>query len=289
MGSVVDFGRYRGTFSRVMGNTTSPARVISVTSGKGGVGKTNVSVNVGLALTQQGKRVLLLDADLGLANINILLGFEPKANIQQVVKGLASFEDIIVSHPSGLDIIPAGSGLPELTNLSEEERTLLQSAMNSLAAEYDYVLVDTAAGIGDNVLYFNVAAEDIIVVVDPEPTSITDSYAIIKVLSTRHSVNSFHILANRVPKGSDGRATYGLLSAATNKFLNVSLKFLGSISEDESVSAAVIQQKPCLELFPSSRASLDFHKIAKKILSFEGTRKAGGGLQFFFKELVENC
>ncbi len=269
-------------------SSKDPARVISITSGKGGVGKTNTTVNVGLSLVNLGKRVLLLDADLGLANINILLGFEPSATIHDVVAGKAKLEDVIVNYDYGLDIIPASSGIPELTNLSQNERLSFVELVDSLAADYDYVLVDTAAGIGDNVIYFNVASEDKIVVIDHEPTSITDAYAVIKVLSTHHNIREFYVIANKTPVGSDGRKTYAKLAAATDRFLNVNLKYLGSIAADELVSKSVIDQKACVELYPSSKAGLDFAKIAKKLIDTEGQRKPSGGLQFFFKELLEN-
>lgn len=267
---------------------STPARVIAVTSGKGGVGKTHTSVNLGLALTQQGKRVLLLDADLGLANINIMLGFEPAATLREVLTKEASIEDVIVSHDLGFDIIPSGSGFPELSNLSEEERALLVEALDELGSNYDYMIVDTGAGIGSNVMYFCTAAEEIFVVVDCEPTSRTDAYALIKVLTNNHGVKNFSIIANRTPRGGDGKTTYGQLAAACDRFLNVSLKYLGSISDDSAVSEAVVAQRPFLELYPSTRASLDITKIAKKVLESEGRRNPSGGMQFFFKALLEN-
>lgn len=265
-----------------------PARVMAITSGKGGVGKTHTTVNLGLALTKLGKKVLLLDADLGLANINVLLGFQPRANLSDVVSGKAKLSDIIVSHPLGFDIIPAASGIPELTNLSAEERLLLTNSVDELGTHYDYLLVDTAAGIGDNVLYFNVAAEEILVVIDQEPTTLTDAYALIKVLSTKYDVKQFNIVANRTPIGTDGRTTYAQLAATTGKFLNVSLKYLGQISDDQSVRDAVRAQKPFLELFPSSKAGMDITKLAKRIIETERERTPRGGMQFFFKALLGN-
>jgi flagellar biosynthesis protein FlhG len=265
-----------------------PAKVIAITSGKGGVGKSSCTVNIGLSLAKQGKKVLILDADLGLANINILLGFKPAATIQELLKGTATLKEVIVKYADGLDILPATSGISELTNLSENERLALGASLEELSLAYDFVLVDTAAGIGDNVLYFNVAAEEIIVVLDSEPTSITDAYAVIKVLSTKHGVTEFNVLSNSTPIGTDGRITYSQLTQVSDKFLNVSLKYLGSIAEDSSVSEAVVKQRPCIELFPSAKASLDFKKVAQKILQNEGVRKSRGGLQFFFKEILQN-
>lgn len=265
-----------------------PARVISVTSGKGGVGKTHTTVNLGLALVKQGKKVLLLDADLGLANINILLGFKPQATLHDVLIGKAQIQDIVVKHSTGLDIIPAASGIPEMTLLSKTDRLTLVEALENFGTQYDYMIVDTAAGIGDNVLYFNVAAEDIFVVIDPEPTSITDAYALIKILSNNYRRKTFNIITNRSPLGSDGRSTYAQLSTATDKFLNVSLKFLGSISVDDAVTSAVRSQQPYLQLFPSSKATRDMIKLAKTLISEKKSRTPSGGIQFFFKSLLES-
>lgn len=265
-----------------------PARVISITSGKGGMGKTSTTVNLGLALVNSGRRVLLLDGDLGLANINILLGFKPGKTLHQVIRGEARIDDVIVSDPSGLDIIPAASGIPELTYLSEEERTVLIEEFEDLAGRYDYVLVDTAAGIGDNVLYFNGAAEQIVVVVGPEPTSITDAYALIKVLYQKTGRRKFGVVVNRTPVGSDGRSTFNQLAKATDKFLNVQLNMIGALTDDSSVSEAVISQRPFLQLFPSSKVSLDMTRLAEKIDADQSARGLNGGLQFFFRSILED-
>jgi len=264
-----------------------PARVLSITSGKGGVGKTHTSINLGNHFVKLGKKVLILDADLGLANVNVLLGFQPVKHIGQLLSGEAKLKDLIVHHETGLDIIPASSGVAELTNLSPEEQERLVQAFDDLSHSYDYLIVDTAAGIGDNVLYFNTAAEDVIVVVDKEPTSITDAYAVIKVLSQRSDVKTFHVLVNRCPVGNDGKSIFAQLASVTGKFLNVSLKFLGSVQEDTSVREATLKQKPYSELFPSCRASLDIARIAKKIDESSHERTPRGGMQFFFRSLVE--
>lgn len=288
-GNIVALESHRKKRDYRMNKKKQPARVIAVSSGKGGVGKTNTTVNVGLALSKLGKRVLLLDADLGLANINILLGFEPKATLQQVVEGKAKLEDIIVDYDYNFDIIPASSGIQNMTDLSEESRLALLNAVDQLATDYDYVFVDTAAGIGDNVIYFNVAAEDHLIVVDKEPTSITDAYALIKILSTENNIKEFFVVANRTPVGTDGRATYAKLAGATDRFLSVSLKFLGAISDDPMISQAVVQQKACISLYPGTKASLDYTKLAQRIIETEGARKPRGGLQFFFKEIIESA
>lgn len=276
------------TFSAQRKKMTKATRTIAITSGKGGVGKTHTTVNLGLSLSKLGKKVLLLDGDLGLANINILLGFEPKKTLQQVVSGEADLSEVIVEALPNLDIIPAASGIPELTLLSEHERLALINAFDDLANEYDYMLIDTAAGIGDNVLYFNVAAEDILVVVSPEPTSITDAYALIKVLSTRCNRKEFNILVNRAANMSEAKSTYLQLANVTEQFLNVSLKLIGHISEDSSVTQAVIQQTPFSKLYPSCKASVDIAKVASKINAQQRKPSATGGLQFFFKSLLGN-
>lgn len=273
---------------RHYGMSQSLTRVIAITSGKGGVGKTHCTVNIGLALANMGKKVLLLDADFGLANINILLNFKPKATLQHVLAGTAKLREVIVSHESGLDIIPASSGIPELANMDEQDRTMLVSAVEEIGLEYDYILIDTAAGIGDNVLYFVAAAEDIIVVVDPEPTSRTDAYALIKVLSSTHGRKEFHVLSNRVPEDIDGKTVYAQLGAAADKFLNVSLKYLGAVQYDRSIVEAVISQKPYLDLFPSSKSSNDIVRIAKKIDSMPRSTSARGNVQFFLQELIRH-
>ncbi len=263
-----------------------PARVIAVTSGKGGVGKTTTTVNLGMALAKEGKRVLLLDADLGLANLNIMLGFQPRKTLRDVINSQASLDEVIVQSDSGLDVIPASSGFPDMTNLSEAERLALVNAFEGFAYRYDYMLVDTAAGIGDNVLYFNAAAEEIIVIVDSEPTTLTDAYALIKVMSKDYGIHDFQVLSNRVPKGGDGRTAYSQLAATTSKFLNVRLKYLGSIEADELVSSAIRAQKPFFAIYPSSKASLDYSKVAKKLMSDTSSRQPSGSLQFFFKALL---
>lgn len=262
-----------------------PARVIAITSGKGGVGKTHTTINLGLALTKMGKRVLLLDADLGLANINVLLGFHTATNVADVLGGKADLEQIIYHHPSGLDIIPASSGISELTDLRDDERLHLLSAVDDLAYAYDYLFIDTAAGIGDNVLYFNNAAEQVIVLIDEEPTSITDAYAVIKVLSTRCGVKRFQVLVNRAD--GDGRSAFGQLASASGKFLDVSMTYLGAVQEDSAVIDATRAQRPFYELYPSSRASLDIARVAKKLTGDETPRNARGGMQFFFRALVQ--
>ena len=268
-----------------MNNRQKSTRVISVTSGKGGVGKTTSTINLGLALVQNGHKVLILDADLGLANVNIMLGFKPHKTIDDLIKGDAKIDDVIVSHHSGIDIIPATSGVYEVTNLEDDAKRILLEAFEELYGVYDYLLIDTSAGIGSNVLYFNLASEKVLVILDPEPTSITDAYALIKVLS-KEGVNEFEILVNRADVGNDGRDTFKKLLTATDRFLNVQVNFLGAIQEDNSVTESIMRQSPLLSLYPSTRASRDYLRAAKKIEALPRNSKLRGGLQFFFESLI---
>ncbi len=174
----------------------SVVRVISVTSGKGGVGKTCCVVNLAISLAREGKRVLVFDADLGLCNLDVMLGLSPKYNINHVLRGEKQIEDVIVKGPEGIMVIPAASGISELTNLNAEQRLALTSSMEMLDKDVDIMIIDTGAGISNNVMFFNTAAQEIIVVVTPEPTSLTDAYALMKVLMKKHGEKSFKLLVN---------------------------------------------------------------------------------------------
>ncbi|HMO18409.1 MAG TPA: MinD/ParA family protein [Oligoflexia bacterium] len=261
-------------------------KVLAITSGKGGVGKTTSTINLGIALTQAGHKILLLDADLGLANINIMLGFKPQKTIDDLISGRATIDEIIVHHHTGLDIIPATSGVYEVTNLTDDAKRMLLESFSHLDGLYDYMLIDTSAGIGNNVLYFNVASERVLVIVDPEPTSITDAYALIKVLSSNEGVKSFDIIVNRAPKGDDGRSIFKKLATATDRFLDVKMNLLGCIQDDDAASEAIMKQSPLLSLYPSTRASRDYIRVARNIEQLPRAASPRGGLQFFFESLL---
>ncbi len=263
-------------------------RVISVTSGKGGVGKSNVVSNLAIALSTQGKKVLIFDADLGLGNLDVLLGLSPPYNLNNVLNGEKSLSEIIVDGPAGIKIIPAGSGVQEFTSLGQHEKLKLLDELDMLEEKFDIMIVDTEAGISENVTYFSVAAQEIIVVVTPEPTSITDVYALIKLLATRYSEHHFKVLVNMAKDSEDALEVFRKLANVAGRFLDISLDYLGCVIKDEKVVEAVKRQKAVSELFPESEAAACFTTLAKRVI--EATRQKGlkGNIQFFFRRFLDN-
>ncbi len=264
-------------------------RVLCFSSGKGGVGKTSVVINLAMALGKMGKKVLILDADLGLANVDVMLGLIPKYTIQHVFSGERSLEEILVTGPGGMLILPAGSGVPELANLNEGEKLLLLNEMEGLSSRIDAMLIDTAAGISENVLYFNLAAQQRIIIATPEPTSITDAYALIKVLSKRHQVKDFSILVNWADSQREAENVYKQLSMVADRFLGLlSLDFLGYIPKDSNVPKSVRYQKALLETHPGSKASRGFERLAKNILNDRCKTNVDGNIKFFWEHLLKS-
>ncbi len=275
--------------NRLMRSSCSPfPRVFSFSSGKGGVGKTNVVTNVALALRKMGYRSMILDADLGLANVDVILGLAPKYNIRHVLSGQKNLCEILLQGPRGVLILPAGSGIPELTNLNEAEKLLLLAEMEDLGDSIDVMLIDTSAGISDTVLYFNMAAQERVVVVTPEPTSITDAYALMKVLSNRHHIKEFSILVNWSRGAQEAKKVFRQLSAVTDRFLGqLSLNYLGFIPGDEAVSRAVRNQKAVLEMFPGSGAGKGFVALAEKLISKGRDSYVDGNIKFFWRHILK--
>lgn len=262
-------------------------RVISVTSGKGGVGKTNIVGNLAIALRRLGKRVLVLDGDLGLANIDIIFGLSPVFNIKHVVNGEKSLADIIVGGPEQIQIIPAGSGVQDLVDLTQGQKLNLLNEFDGLEEEFDVFLIDTGAGISSNVTYFGIAADERIVVVTSEPTSITDAYALMKVMYTKHGTNTFKLVVNMVDHEEEARAVYKNLSNAVVRFLKgVSLEYLGFIPRDGNLEAAVRRQATVLTCFPDSPSSDGFSKLAAQLLVTPSRAAQDGNIKFFWKKFV---
>lgn len=264
-------------------------RVISVTSGKGGVGKTNVVVNLAIALSKLGKRCLVLDADLGLGNIDILLGLTPEFNIGHVLRGEKTMADIVMDGPCGIKILPASSGVYELADLQSEARISIISHLEEFCAAsggFDFMLIDTAAGISGNVLFFNIASREIIVVVTPEPTAITDAYALMKVLRQKYDERAFHLIVNSVKSRKEGLEVYRNISLAGDKFLNISVDYIGCILHDELIYKSVARQMAVIEAYPDSKASRSFAELADAVIVQTPPEGLKGGMQLFWRNVV---
>ena len=245
--------------------TDRSTKIIAITSGKGGVGKTNIVANLGFTLCRFGKKVLILDADLGLGNLDVLLGLTPEFNLSDVIHGGKQLSDIIVEGPGRLKILPAASGIQELTELSAEERFIFFSQLSQLIKDFDIVLIDTAAGISSNVLFFNINADDVMVVVTPEPTSITDAYALMKVLSVKYGTDQFKLVVNAATSEQEANEVYRQLSLVADRFLNICIEYYGQVGLDEKLKKGVRQQKVVSEMAPLAKASRDFSVLSRKI------------------------
>ena len=263
-------------------------RVIAVTSGKGGVGKTNIVANLGYTFARMGKKVLILDADLGLGNLDVLLGLAPKYNLSHVIMGEKSVGDIIVEGPGNMLILPASSGIQELTQLTAQQKVKILSELDGVIDSVDLLLIDTAAGISSNVMDFNVTAQEIIVVVSPEPTAITDAYALMKVLSLKYAEKCCKVIVNLANTAEQGREVFRQLHLVTERFLDMTVDYLGSVLVDAKMIKGVKQQKLVSELYPDTRASKCFDDLARKIFTQPPTNVPKGDSNFFWHHLVEN-
>jgi flagellar biosynthesis protein FlhG len=262
-------------------------RVISITSGKGGVGKTNITVNLACLLTQMKKKILILDADMGLANIDVILGLTPKYNLSHVLNGQKTMEEAIIKGPGGIMILPSASGIQEMSDLSKGQKLTLLDEMRALSSQVDFLLIDTAAGIAGNVMYFNMAATEIIVVTSPEPTSLTDAYAIIKVLHQKHAKKHFRLLVNLVRDAREGREVYQRLNQATYRFLNLNVEYLGHILYDEKLPEAVKQQQAFTSAYPNAPASKCLVALAEKLCREQPSGSDLGGISFFWERVID--
>jgi len=266
----------------------SKARVIAITSGKGGVGKTSIVANLGYAFAKMGKKVLILDADLGLGNLDVLLGLAPKYNLSHVIMGEKKIEDILVEGPGKMKILPASSGIQELTHLTREQKIQMFTQLDDLIDSVDILFIDTAAGISPNVMDFNATAQEIVVVVSPEPTSITDAYALMKVLSLKYSEKVCKLLVNMTTRPDEGREVFRQLHLVTDRFLDITSEYLGSILYDEKVTKGVKNQKIVSELYPDTQASRCFKDLARIIANMPPANIPLDGSNLFWRHLVQN-
>ena len=267
-------------------NQSRLIKVIAVTGGKGGVGKTNVTLNTAISLAQQGKRVMVLDADLGLANVDVLLGLRVEKNLSHVLSGECTLDEVLVEGPYGIKIAPATSGSQSMTELTPIEHAGLIRAFSELQSQIDVLIVDTAAGISDMVLSFSKASQDIMMVVCDEPTSLTDAYALIKILNKEHGIFRFKIVANMVRSMREGDELFSKLTKVTNRFLDVALELVAVIPFDENVRKSVRKQKAVVEAFPTSPAAMAIRRLAKKSMEWPIPNQPGGHLEFFLEQLV---
>lgn len=264
----------------------APVRVIAVTSGKGGVGKTSVSVNLAMSLCNAGQRTLLLDTDLGLANIDVMLGLSPRFTLADVFAGRCELRDTLLQGPRGLWVVPAASGKRHMTELTPQQHVGLVHAFSQLDVDIDTMVVDTAAGIADGVLTFCQAAQDVVVVVCDEPASVTDAYALIKVLNRERNVNRVQVLANQVANTGEGKLLFDKLQRVTSKFLDVTLGYLGAIPRDEWLRRAVQRQEAVVDAFPSAPSAVAFRDIARRAGQWQSPPGPRGHVEFFMERLI---
>lgn len=261
-------------------------QVVAVTGGKGGVGKTSVSINLAIALAERGRRVVLMDADLGLANVDVLLGLRPKRNLADVISGACGLADIMLDAPGGIRVIPASSGTQSMVTLSRAEHAGLIHAFSEIAGEMDTLIVDTAAGISDGVVSFVRAAQECIVVVCNEPSSLADSYALIKLLNRDYGMHRFRVLTNQVRTPQEGAALFLKLEQVCERFLDVMLHHIGDVPWDDMVRKSIQRQKPLLLSAPRSRAAMALRDIAAKVERLPVPTSASGHLEFFVERLL---
>ncbi len=266
-----------------------PVRVIAIASGKGGVGKTNVSVNLALAMVAEGKKVMLLDADLGLANVDIMLGLRPEYNISHVIDGERTLEEIIVDGPGGLQIVPASSGTQNMAELTPTQHAGMIQAFSEVGHDLDVLIVDTAAGIADSVVSFSRAAQEVVIVVCDEPTSITDAYALIKIMNRDFGIQRFRVLSNMAHSMQEGRELFHKMVKVTDRFLDVTLDFMGTVPYDEYLRKALQKQKAVIEAYPRSKSAMAFKNLAKKADNWPIPNSAGGHLEFFVERLIQGA
>jgi flagellar biosynthesis protein FlhG len=268
---------------------SNPVQVIAVTGGKGGVGKTSVSVNLATALSASGRRVVLFDGDLGLANADVFLGLSPRYTLAHVISGERTLDEVLVTAPQGFLVVPATSGAADLANMSASEHLGLVQAFSSLAARVDVLIVDTAAGIAHSVLQFSQAAQHVIVVICDEPASLTDAYALVKVLSRNHGVSRFRVVANQVRSAGSGQELFNRFERVTARFLDVMLEFAGEIPEDELLRRSVREQRPVFDAYPGSPAARAFKKLAARADTWPVPPGPRGNIEFFVERLVRRA
>ena len=278
------FSRRRSATSK----RVSQALVFAITSGKGGVGKTNVVANLAAALAQRKKRVMVIDADLGLANLALFLGVRPANTLADFFTGLVALDEIIISNRNGILLLPGASGVREITSLRHDQKIALLTELDALSHEVDLVLVDTGSGISDAVTYFATSAQEIVVVVTPEPSSMNDAYALIKVLAFAHHEKRFRILANNVSGEAEALHMFDVLSRSALRFLNASLDFFGWVPRDPQLIRAVARSQMVVTEASDAPSAKAFAVMAERMIEMTSARvRIKGNVQFFFCRMLE--
>jgi flagellar biosynthesis protein FlhG len=264
----------------------SPVQVIAVTGGKGGTGKTSIAVNLATALAQSGRKIMLLDGDLGLSNCDVLLGLTPRYTLEHVLRGERVLEEIILETRSGVRVVPAASGVARMASLSVAEQNGIVQAFAGLPGPLHALIVDTAAGIGEQVLQFCQAAQQVLVVLCDEPTSFTDTYALIKVLSRDRGVRHFRVVTNQTRQPEEGQIAFRRLQRVTDRYLEVVLDYAGDIPEDLSLQKSVQAQRPVMEAFPASAAARAFKLLARTANQWPLPAGPSGRIEFFMERML---
>jgi len=269
--------------------TPEPLRVMAVTSGKGGVGKTMLTANLAVLAAKRGKRVLVIDADLGLANVEIVFGVKPKRHVGDLLDPQVAAEDVLIEVRPGIHILPAASGIQQLTQLGEDEKLRLIAVLDGMAERFDLVLIDSGAGIGDNVLFFVGVAQEIVLVVTPEPTSLVDAYAAVKVLSQQMGLKDFGVVVNSVVDEMAARDVFQKLVGLADRFLSVRIRHLGYVTRDENVHRAVMAQRPITDLFAMAPASRALTLVADRLFSQAPPPMVDGGMKLMWHRLFREA
>lgn len=261
-------------------------RVISITGGKGGVGKSTISVNLAISLAKIKKKVLLFDADLGLANIDVMLGLSPQRTIHDFLSGKCTLDEVCITGPYGIKILPAASGVQRMAELSSLESGELIRSFSSLSSDFDFMLVDTAAGISNQVIDFTHASQDIMVVICNDPASLTDSYAVIKILHQKYLRSRFGIVVNKARSMQEAFDVFSKFQSAAGKFINVTMNYLGYVPQDDCIFLASRERKAVIDRFPSASSAIAFNQIGHGLLHWQDDKTITGGMQFFLERII---
>ena len=265
----------------------SPVQVIAVTGGKGGVGKTTIAVNLAASIAARGKQVMLLDGDLGLANVDVFLGLTPRLTLADVLAGNCSLEEILLDAPQGFKVVPAASGIAQLAELDTLTHLGLVRAFGDIISKVDVMVIDTAAGIAGSVLQFSQAAQQVLVVLCDEPASLTDAYALIKILSRDHGVKQFRVVVNEVRGRGMGQALFQRFERVATRFLSVDLDYVGEIPEDAFLRRSIREQRPVVTAYPSAPASIALKTLAQRADNWPVADGPRGNVEFFVERLIK--